>query len=237
MNVTNAAIYKTIQSSRMNTDRARIHPWMRGLVWAFVTCLAILVGSAASADDDDDDHGVASMHKYVGPAKCKTCHKKEGIGNQYQVWLDSKHAKAFETLAGDQAKEWAAEAGVTDPQTDEKCVKCHVTAYGAAPELLPKSYSFADSVTCEACHGAGKDYRKKKVMIDRELAESKGLIPKGEIEKVCLQCHNDESPAWKADKYTLSDGSKAGFDYEQAREKIAHPVPEGYDSSAEGEAD
>jgi hypothetical protein len=197
-----------------------------------VTCLAFLSISAASADA-----GVAGAHKYVGPKKCKTCHKKEGIGNQYGVWLESKHAKAFETLAGEQAAEWAADAGVTDPQADEKCVKCHVTAYGVDASLLPMSYAQADSVTCEACHGAGKDYRKKKVMVDRELAESKGLTPKSESEKVCRHCHNDESPAWADDKYTLSDGSKAGFDYEQAFEAIAHPVPEGYDPSAEGEAD
>jgi len=84
-------------------------------------------------------------------------------------------------------------------------------------------------------HGAGKDYRKKKIMIDRELAISKGLVP--QTEAVCLSCHNDESPAWKPDRYTLEDGSLAGFDYDQAVQAIAHPVPEGYDPMAEGEAD
>ena len=73
-----------------------------------------------------------------GPKKCKTCHAKEAIGNQYGAGWRPRHAKAFETLASDKAKKWAAEAGVGDPQTDEKCVKCHVTAHGV-PETLVSS--------------------------------------------------------------------------------------------------
>ena len=192
-----------------------------------LVALALCLSIGASAADAE--------HDYVGVSKCKTCHKKEGIGNQYGLWLDTKHAKAYETLASDQAKEWAAEAGVDDPQTDDKCVKCHVTAHGVPEERLSRKFDKTLGVQCESCHGAGKDYRKKKIMIDLELAKSKGLkIPEAED---CMVCHNDESPAWKPDRYTLADGSKVGFDFEQAAEAIAHPVPEGYDAMAEGEAD
>ncbi len=59
------------------------------------------------------------------------------------------------------------------------------------------------------------------------------IIP---TEAVCTKCHNDESPAWDPQKYTLADGSKAGFDFEQAVKVIAHPVPEGYDPTTAGEA-
>jgi hypothetical protein len=193
-----------------------------GLV-ALVLCLS---AGVAAADGE---------HDYVGAAKCKTCHKKDGIGNQYGSWLETKHAKAYETLAGDQAKEWAAEAGVEDPQTDDKCVKCHVTAHGVPEDRLSKKFDKTLGVQCEACHGAGKSYRKKKVMIDHDKAVAKGLVPQSE--KVCVTCHTDESPAWKPDRYTKADGSKAGFDYDQAVKAIAHPVPEGYDPMADGEAD
>jgi ribosomal protein L40E len=147
--------------------------------------------------------GQGRPNKYVGATKCRSCHKKEGIGNQYGVWLESKHAKALETLASDQAKEWAAEAGVEDPQTADECVKCHVTAHGVAKERLGLKFKQSEGVTCEACHGAGSGYRKKKTM----------------------------------ERYTRPDGTKVGFDYDQAVETIAHPVPEGYDATAEGEAD
>jgi hypothetical protein len=193
------------------------------------SCLALLFlgGEPALAD--------GKAHEYVGAKKCKSCHKKDAIGNQYGVWLDSKHAKAFENLASDKAKEWASEAGVADAQADEKCVKCHVTAYGAPEELVSKKFDRTLGVQCESCHGAGKDFRKKKIMVDRELAISKGLIIPDE--ELCTKCHNDESPAWDPQRYTRADGTKVGFDFEQAKEAIAHPVPEGYDPMAEGEAD
>ncbi len=174
-------------------------------------------------------------HKYVGARKCKSCHEKTDIGNQYESWLETGHAKALETLKTDKAKKWAAEANVSDPLTDEKCVKCHVTAYGVEEKLLSSKYTRDEGVQCEACHGPGKDYRKKKIMIDKDLAAAKGLIPQSA--EVCLTCHNDESPAWDPEQYTLADGSKAGFDYDQALKAIAHPVPEGYDPLAAGEAD
>ncbi|MBW2269900.1 MAG: cytochrome c family protein [Deltaproteobacteria bacterium] len=182
----------------------------------FVIAVAFCTGPGAALGEE------TSAHRFVGAAKCKTCHKKEGIGNQYGIWLESKHAKAYETLAGEQAAEWAADVGIADPQADEKCVKCHVTAYGVPEERLSRKFKKTLGVQCEACHGAGKDYRKKKIMIDQELAVSKGLVLQSA--EVCTTCHNDESPAWKPD-------------FDQAVEEIVHPVPEGYDPLAEGEAD
>jgi hypothetical protein len=226
----NESIRENLRTRRAATGTVGQRDRLRRVVLLLGASLAFLAAGPVAADDPAGDE-----HEFVGPKKCKTCHKKDAIGNQYGAWLESKHAKAFETLAGDQAAEWAAEAGVSDPQSDAKCVKCHVTAFGVEQSRLPRSYSYEDSVSCEACHGAGKDYRKKKVMIDRERAEAKGLVPQSE--KVCVQCHNDESPAWRNDRYTLSDGSKVGFDYEQAVQIIAHPVPEGYDPLAEGQAD
>lgn len=193
-----------------------------------VAIVLLTAGSAFAA-------GPADEHKYGGFKKCRSCHKKEPIGNQIASWQETKHATAFESLASEQAKEWAAEAGVDDPTTDEKCVKCHVTAYGVPAERLGLKFKAEDGVQCEACHGAGTDYRKKKIMVDRDLAVEKGLIL--QTAEVCTVCHNDESPAWDPERYTLSNGTKSGFDYDQAVEQIAHPVPEGYDPMAEGEAD
>ena len=173
----------------------------------------------------------AEEHEYVGVRKCKKCHEKEDIGNQHEWWTGSAHAKAFETLAGDKAKEWAAEKGLDDPQQAEDCVKCHVTAHGVPDDRVSRKFDRTAGVQCESCHGAGKDYRKKKIMIDRDLALSKGMVPQSE--EVCVTCHNDESPAWDPERYTRANGSKAGFDYEQAVKEIAHPVPEGYDPTAD----
>ena len=173
----------------------------------------------------------AQEHKYVGAKKCKSCHEKREIGNQYDWWTESAHGKAFETLAGDKAHEWAAEKGIGDPQQAEECVKCHVTAHGVPDARVSRKFKRTAGVQCESCHGAGKGYRKKKVMIDHEQAVAKGLVVQSE--KVCVTCHNDDSPAWDPERYTRSDGSKAGFDYDQAVKDIAHPVPDDYDPLAD----
>ena len=177
----------------------------------------------------------ADDHQWVGVKKCKTCHKKEAIGDQYGLWLDGEHANALDSLSSERAAKWAQEAGIADPAADERCVKCHETAYGVPDELVAKKFRRGQGVQCEACHGPGKDYRKKKVMVDRDLAVSKGLVIP--TEKVCVACHNDESPAWDSERYTRPDGAKVGFDYDQAAHAIAHPVPEGYDPAADGDAD
>ncbi len=204
----------------------------RGLTMTFALAIGLGVLALPSAEANAEEE---KAHRYVGARKCKSCHEKTAIGNQYESWLATGHAKALGTLSSDKAKKWATEAGVSDPLTDEKCVKCHITAYGVDEKLLTSKYTRDEGVTCEACHGAGRDYRKKKIMIDRKVAESKGLVPQSA--KVCTACHTDESPAWDPERYTLADGSKVGFDYDQAVKAIAHPVPEGYDPLADGEAD
>ena len=153
---------------------------------------------------------------YQGVAKCKTCHKKVEQGEQYGIWQKTAHAKAYETLAGDKAKEYGAAVGIDSPQEDPACLKCHVTGYGVDPEFLGKKYKIEDGVGCESCHNAGQNYYKKKTMIalvkGEITPESVGLkIPD---EATCLTCHNDESPAFK------------GFNFEEAKAKIAHPIPE-----------
>jgi hypothetical protein len=181
----------------------------RGLWSAAAIGLALLCWNS--------DAGAAD-HKYVGAKGCKSCHKKELIGNQYGEWEKGEHAKAFETLKGEKAAEIAKKKGLTEPPFEsDKCVKCHVTGHGLPPTAFAKPLKAADGIQCESCHGPGKDYRKKKIMSDHDQAVAKGMWEPGENEKICLECHNDESPTWDPAK---------GFDYEAAKEKIAHPIPE-----------
>jgi len=218
-------------SARSSVDVGRLRR-SGGVLASFLLVAACGLVVPALADEPPTKR----ENQFIGVRKCKTCHRKQAIGDQYGIWAKSKHAKAFEALAGEKAAEWAAEAGVDDPQTDERCVRCHVTAYGVPESRRARTFDPELGVQCEACHGAGSGYRKKKIMMDRDLARSKGLISPPE-EEGCRDCHNDESPGWKPDRYTREDGTKVGFDFEQAKQAIAHPVPEGYDPLAHGEAD
>jgi hypothetical protein len=184
---------------------------IRKSIWIVV---AIGFGLAAGAA-----HAAGKEPLYVGAKKCKTCHKKELIGNQYGAWEEMKHAKAFETLKGEKALEVAKEQGLaTAPHEAGECLKCHATAYGEDPsKFAKKPLNPEDGVQCETCHGPGSLYKKKKTMSDHDKSVAAGMWEPGKDDKICVGCHNDESPTWNADE---------GFDFEKRKEEIAHAIPE-----------
>ena len=149
-----------------------------------------------------------AQNKYIGAAKCKMCHMSKG--KQYPIWSESKHAKAFETLKGEEAKKIAKEKGIADPTTDAKCLKCHATA-GAVEATLNGGIKNEEGVSCESCHGAGEKYKSPIVMRSREEAVKNGMLVPDE--KTCIKCHNSESPTFKS------------FDYAAYSAKIAHKNP------------
>jgi hypothetical protein len=179
-------------------------------IWIIV---AIGFGLAAGVAD-----AAGKEPQYVGAKKCKTCHKKELIGNQYGAWEEAKHSKAFETLKGEKALELAKAKGLTGPPHEAaECLKCHATAYGEDPsKFAKKPLAPEDGVQCESCHGPGSLYKKKKTMADRDKSMAAGMWEPGKDEKICLSCHNDESPSWDPAE---------GFDFEKRKEEIAHPIP------------
>ena len=150
-------------------------------------------------------------HAYIGSEKCKMCHNAPAKGAQYTKWAESKHAKAYATLATEEAKRVAAAKGITDPQKSPHCLKCHVTGYGAPAEKLTDKYKSDEGVGCEACHGPGGDYWQMAVMKDHAKSVAAGLVVP--TEQTCTTCHNPENPTHK------------GFDFAAYSAKIAHPNP------------
>ncbi len=151
----------------------------------------------------------------IGAPKCKMCHKAK-TGDQWKIWEESAHAGAFATLASEESKKIAADKGLGDPQKEEACLKCHATHAFLGRDVVVNAkgkYEDAEGVGCEACHGAGSDYKSKKVMEDSAAAKAAGLIMNKSAE-FCQKCHNEESPTFK------------GFDFEKRWAEIAHPVPE-----------
>ena len=179
-----------------------------------VGALVSNVSVTASAADGGD---------YVGVKSCKMCHKKDDGGNQFGKWEATSHAKAFEVLGTPKAKEAGAKAGVADPQQSGKCLQCHSTAYDFTETKQTDTIPVEEGVSCESCHGAGKNYKSKEMMKNREECVKNGMIYPAN--KNCTKCHNEKSPSWNPEKYTTKDGKKVGFDPEQAYEKIKHPDP------------
>ncbi len=118
----------------------------------------------------------------------------------------------------------AAKLGVADPTKDQKCLKCHVTAFEAPADQLAKGFSAKLGVQCESCHGPGEKHFKarfaaasKQETTDAEESERQE-IPDGEIVKQpavksCLACHNEESPSFK------------NFCFKKRNDELAHLDP------------
>lgn len=147
----------------------------------------------------------AKANKYVGVQKCKNCHQSEKSGDQYGKWEGMHHAKAYHTLLGDKAKELAKARGIEEPHKAAECLKCHVTAHGEPAKSVDKKFDPTLGVQCETCHGPGDNHVKARFAA---ALESEGIeqgyqqIPAGEIivrpePKVCLGCHNEESPSFQ----------------------------------------
>jgi hypothetical protein len=177
-----------------------------------VSCGILMVGpwctGVFGAEGDD--------FQYVGVKKCKICHKKAEAGEQFPIWEKSGHAKAFETLATDAAKEEAAKHGIDDPQAAPECLKCHATAAAVMADLENQTITLEEGVSCESCHGPGSEYKSKKVMAAIYAGETDGatvglITP---TEETCKQCHTPEGNAFYKE-FVFADRVK----------EIAHPVP------------
>jgi hypothetical protein len=160
--------------------------------------------------------------KFIGATKCKSCHSSDASGNQFAKWSTLDHAKAWETLGTDKAKEIAKAKNIADPQQSEACLKCHVTAFGLPEERFKGKWDPKLGVQCEACHGPGDAHMKARMAEAAKRDPTAPVeyvgLPAGEIsdeisEAHCRKCHNEESPTFQ------------GFCYHTYTAKIRHHNP------------
>jgi len=207
----------------MNCDPCRksIVPKALWGLLASSTLIGLVLAQAGKEGKADAAGAKGAANKYVGVEKCKDCHKSEASGDAYGHWEKSGHAKAFEVLASDKAKEIAKAKGIEDPQKSDQCMKCHQTAFGVAADEIKKGFDPKKGVQCESCHGPGDLHGKArftaaaKAGVDPSVRQS---VPAGEIVvgndvKTCVVCHNEESPTFKP------------FCIHERAAKIAHPDP------------
>ncbi len=172
------------------------------MVAAGLVCAVLLTGQAFA------------QHKYVGVTICKACHNSEKQGKQFTIWSGTKHAEAFQVLQTPRADSIAKAKGLTKPAAESpECLRCHTTGFGSDAALFLKTFDVKNGVQCEACHGAGSDYKSVTVMKDSAKAAAAGLIVAKGDPKLCEKCHNSDSP------------TMTSFDYATAWEKIKHTMP------------
>ncbi len=189
--------------------------WIVGAIASVVLCAFVMPVFAQDAT-------------YVGESQCKVCHNKKDEGEQWNKWKAEKHSQAFESLKSPKALEVAKAKGITKPPSEApECLKCHVTAFDEATGKAPDKIVAAMGVQCEACHEAGSKHQEegKKALFKKDpTAKTAETIAKADANS-CTKCHNETNPTFNKDRYTLKDGTKADFDFEQAYAKIQHPNP------------
>ena len=174
-------------------------------------CLAALLAAVAALD------GASTKPVYLGARACGACHAGLTMGNQYSLWLRSKHSQAYATLAKPESKRIAQISGLRqEPQQAPICLGCHATAFNAEGWEKDDDFRTEDGVQCEGCHGPGSEYATEEVMRAPEASRRAGLrIP---TEQDCMNCHMEKGSHVAVLKSPQIDIKKAWRD-------IAHPMP------------
>lgn len=118
---------------------------------------------------------------YVGTKKCAACHF-----DQYLLWRQDKHAKAFDILPAKY-------------KTDASCLKCHTTGYGESTGYKSSADVNLAGISCEACHGAGSKHEElcKPFAQANKLSPDQEKLARDSIyrmlpENVCATCHTSK---------------------------------------------
>jgi Meckel syndrome type 1 protein len=143
----------------------------------------------------------------VGPAKCYSCHKELA-----KPVYEKVHKPALGQLDKPNAAAFAKAIGAGDPH-GPRCLECH----------SPPVPGAAAGVSCEACHGPGKNYRDDhQDPAFYKQADRKGMLDTynkpAVIAKLCVECHVTPDKALAAAGHPTG----ADFDPEQAIKKIVH---------------
>lgn len=192
--------------------------------WSVLALLAGAVSMAGFLTARADGAGA----KYMGVGKCKSCHADKAKGDAYGKWKETKHAKAWDVLATDEAKAVAKAKGIDDPQKSDQCVRCHVTAFGVADAQLDSKFDRKLGIQCEECHGPAENHVKNRVADEDEdeaAVHEKAVkeMPLPDMQKLCVKCHNTESPS--IEKSPFWNATKKEFDVEKALKEVQHPNP------------
>jgi hypothetical protein len=161
-------------------------------------CVLILSVSLAAWNDSESPQAGQKEEKdprtdqtYIGTQKCAACHFE-----QFTIWKQTKHAKAFEILPAKY-------------RNDASCLKCHSTGFGEPTGYKDASTTNLAGASCEACHGPGnkhaevtKQYAKKKKLSEDEEKIARGSTYRMLPTNVCVTCHADKGhkPHPKYDK-------------------------------------
>jgi hypothetical protein len=149
--------------------------------------------------------------RYAGVETCKECHKKA-----YDIWKDSKHSHAYESLI-------TGREGTKNPISrihDPECLACHTTGWEPQQMYRYDSGFYSAAKTphlkdqqCENCHGPAA----RHVEIEAQWKKDSTSVKKSELDAarqrlhltleqakktLCYRCHDlDNDPNFRDDTF------------------------------------
>ncbi|MGH1417737.1 MAG: cytochrome c family protein [Hyphomicrobiaceae bacterium] len=149
--------------------------------------------------DAKTSHANKKVHKFTGPNACAECHKQET-----EVWKKTHHFKTFRNMPRSKdARKIARKLGIRRIKSDSLCLGCHFTQ-----EVVRKKTRVTAGISCESCHGPGKDWEKihsefsgkknkeqeskSEATARWKLSEQRGMIRPNTLYKLaknCYSCH------------------------------------------------
>ena len=95
------------------------------------------------------DYAREDPDRYVTADQCGECHVSE-----IEVWAKTSHSTGFKTMhQKDSAKTIAQKLGFKLIKRNSLCIRCHYT-----PVIKRGQLRALSGVSCESCHGAGRDF-------------------------------------------------------------------------------
>lgn len=158
--------------------------------------------------------------KVMGPDACGECHKSSAA-----VWKETHHASTFTELPRKkEAGEIADKMGLKRIKAESECLTCHFTSAAREGKVEPIA-----GITCESCHGAGRDWIKvhsdyggKEVTRENEApahkaerfakSEAAGMIRPSRLYAVASNCYGCHTVP--KEKLVNQGGHTAGSDFE-----------------------
>jgi hypothetical protein len=191
--------------------------------------VAVVVGVLSSSGWSGEDPAPGEP-KYAGAEVCATCHAQSRLGEQFQAWTGSMHARSYLVLATGypemidrqargmvdvgHGRAIAAEAERLGADTD--CLHCHATGSEVDESDREPTFHVEDGVQCEACHGPGSAHAAAM----GSLVEGQETPPEARLRRMslddCVRCHRH--------KPSHAVLERKPFEPAAAWKKIAHPL-------------
>ncbi|MEO6034588.1 MAG: multiheme c-type cytochrome [Verrucomicrobiota bacterium] len=150
----------------------------------------------------------ADPAKILGAENCTECH-----ASMVEAWKLTHHFDTFNSMhRRPEAKEIATKLGMRRIKDESLCLKCHYTTQAADDGKV----TAISGISCESCHGAGKDWNKVHNAKDDPArlvkAEKLGMLRPNNYYHVaanCFSCHTVPE-----ENLVNVGGHKAGSDFE-----------------------